>query len=252
MTRSTEPKTALVTGASQGIGAAIAEALAASGAQVVVNFPFASEAEKAQQVVGRIESAGGRAVAVKADVTKAYELESLFAAAEEQFGQLDIIVSNAGGDARIVPIVETTEADYDRTTNLNAKAAFFTLQHAAKRVRDGGRIIAISSSTPSMPYVGCAVYAGAKAATEIYAKVLAKELGPRGVTVNIVSPGPTDTETMRNTTPEDAKSRAIGMTPLGRLGEPVDIADVVAFVASDEARWLTAQNIRACGGLVSS
>ena len=246
--QSLKNKVALVTGSSQGIGAAIALALGAQGASVVVNYPFDADKDRADGVVADVIANGGQAAAAKADVTRMDQLTALFDIAQDQFGGLDIVVSNAGGFANIKPFVETTEADYDQTVGLNAKANFFAMQLAAKRVRDGGRIIVLSSSTPSLPYPGCAVYAGSKAACQTYAKVLSKEIGARGVTVNAVSPGPTETEGMRNTTPLEAKQRAIAITPLGRLGQPEDVADVVCFLATENARWITGQNVPACGG----
>lgn len=250
MTTTLHGKTALVTGSSQGIGRAIALALAAKGANVVVNYPRDVDAAAAEGVIKEMRDAGRRGTCVRADVTLIEEIRALFDRTLQEFKGIDIVVSNAGGAARIAPIAEVTEADYDAATALNAKAQFFVLQEAAKRLGNGGRVIVIASSTTAMPYAGSATYAGAKAAAELYARVLAKELGPRGITVNAVSPGPVLTETARAAGLLDRSEMAVKMTPLGRLGEPEDIADVVAFLATHEARWITGQNLRVGGGLV--
>lgn len=246
-------RVAIVTGASRGIGRHIAETLALRGASVVVNYPFEREADAAAEVVASIEQLGGvgRVRAVQADVTRIDEIETLFAIATQAFGGIDIVVSNAGGDTVFAPIADTEEADYDRGTRLNAKAHFFVLREAARTVRDEGRIIVIASSTILSPYPGSAIYAGAKAAAETYARTLAKELGARQITVNSISPGLVDTEAARMMGNMDARiEMATRMSPLGRVGYPEDIADVVAFVASEEARWITAQNLRVGGGIV--
>jgi 3-oxoacyl-[acyl-carrier protein] reductase len=250
MTTTLQDKTAIVTGSSQGIGRAIALALAARGANLVINYPRDADAEAAERVVAEVRAAGARGTCVRADVTRTEEIRSLFDRAQEEFKDLDIVVSNAGGAARLTPIADVTETDYDAATTLNAKAHFFVLQEAAKRLRNDGRVIVIASSTTAMPYAGSATYAGAKAAAELYTRVLAKELGPRGITINAVSPGPILTEAARAAGSLDRFDMALKMTPLGRLGEPEDIADVVAFLAGHEARWITGQNIRAGGGLV--
>jgi 3-oxoacyl-[acyl-carrier protein] reductase len=247
---SLEHKTAIVTGSSQGIGCAIAYALAARGANVVVNYPSDPEAGRAAAVAEGIRTLGRHALSVRADVTHVAEIRALFDQAEARFGRIDIVVSNAGGAARLTPIAEVTEAEYDAATALNAKAHFFVLQEAARRLPNDGRIVVIASSTTAMPYAGSATYAGAKAAAELYARVLAKEVGVRGITVNAVSPGPILTEAARAAGSLVRFDTALKMTPLGRLGEPEDVADVVAFLATHEARWITGQNIRAGGGLV--
>jgi 3-oxoacyl-[acyl-carrier protein] reductase len=244
-------KIALVTGSSQGIGRQIAETLAARGAHVIVNYPYVSEASSAATVVAAIAAGGGSAVAVCADVTRIAEIRALFKQAIERFGAIDIVVSNAGGASVFKPIAEASEEDYDRTMALNAKANFFVLQEAAKTVRDNGRIVVIASTTVDLAFAGSAIYAGAKAAAATYARVLAKELGPRGITVNAVSPGLVDTVSMRAAGQvEERFAMAQRMTPLGRIGRPDDIADVIAFVVSEGARWVTAQNLRVGGGVV--
>lgn len=243
-------KTGIVTGSSQGIGGAIACALAVLGANVIINYPRDADAEPAFAVAERVKSLGGRGLCVRADVTRLDEIRTLFERSEAAFGGLDIVVSNAGGGQTPKPIAEVTEAEYDAVTTLNGKAHFFVLQEAARRLRRNGRIIVIASSTTAMPFSGSATYAGAKAAAELYARVLAKEVGCRGITVNSVSPGPTVTVGARESGLPERFEVARKMTPLGRLGEPEDIADVVAFLTTHEARWVTGQNIRVGGGLV--
>jgi 3-oxoacyl-[acyl-carrier protein] reductase len=178
------------------------------------------------------------------------EIWTLFERSEAKFGTPDIVVSNAGGLVNLKPIAEVTEAEYDAMTALNGKAHFFVLREAARRLRDNGRIVVIATSTTAMPFIGSATYAGAKAAAELYARVLAKEVGSRGITVNAVSPGPILTPGALDGGTLERFDVARKMTPLGRLGEPEDVADVVAFLATHAARWITGQNIRAGGGIV--
>ena len=244
-------KVAIVTGSAQGIGRQIALTLAERGASVVVNYPKSEKSVNARHAVQTILSKGGRAIDVCADVTRIADIEMLFAATIEAFGGVDIVVSNAGNPAAIKPMAGVTEAEYDAATALNAKGNFFVLREAARTMRDDGRIVVIASSATAMPLAGTAMYAGAKGAAELYVRVLAREIGARGITVNAVSPGPTETDTSRNADNLEARlAMAAQMTPLRRLGTPQDIADVVAFVSSEEARWITGQNLRVGGGLV--
>jgi len=214
-----EGKIAIVTGSSRGIGRAIAERLAADGAQVIVNFTRGAAA--AREVVTAIEQAGGRAIAVQADVSRLDDVRRLFAAAE-RFGGVDIVVANAG---------ETPDEDYEELFAINVRGTVYILREAARRIHDGGRIVTIST----------------KAAADWLTRVLAHELGARAVTANIVSPGVTETD-MLEATPQ-LRPLGLALSPLRRLGTPADIADVVAFLVGPAARWLTAQNIQATGGL---
>lgn len=249
MTRQFEGKTALITGSSQGIGLAVAKILAARGAAVTLNYPFEADRAAALAGVKDIEAAGGRAVAVQADVTKVADIERLFDEAERAFGPLDFVVSNAGGIVKFSTIDDCTEELFDAATTLNAKGAFFVMQQAARRVRDNGRIIGLSSSTTRVPYPGTAPYAGSKAAIELYCKVLSKEAGSRGVTVNSVSPGMTDTEGMRaSKAPPERLEIVRNMTPLGRIGTAEDVAKVIVMLLGDDAAWVTGQHINAGGG----
>ncbi len=238
-------KIALVTGASRGIGRAIALRLGRAGAGVVVNY--ASRPDRAQEVVAAIGAAGGRATALQADLSQPADVARLFEQSEEFFGGLDIVVNNAGTYLS-KPLAEVTAADFAHVFDLDTKGTFLALQEAARRVRDGGRIVNISSGQTAVPFPGGALYAGSKAAVEQFGLVLAKELGSRQITVNNVLVGITETESL--VLPEALRQQLIQHTPLGRLGQPEDIAEVVGFLASPAARWMTGQNVRATGGLM--
>jgi 3-oxoacyl-[acyl-carrier protein] reductase len=236
-------KVAIVTGASNGIGRAIAERFAEAGAIVVINY--SQSAEKAQQVVKGILAKGGKAVVSQANMSQVSEARRLVTDAARQFGRLDILVNNAG---KFMPksLMETTEADFDHVIALNAKGPYFAMQEAAKVLKDGGRIVNISTDGTHLSFPGATAYLGSKGALEQYTKGLAQELAPRNITVNTVSPGFTETGMMT----DQYRQIGIQLSPLKRIGTPKDIADIVAFIVSDEARWLTGQNIHAGGGIV--
>jgi 3-oxoacyl-[acyl-carrier protein] reductase len=239
-------KKAIVTGGSRGIGRAIVERLARDGAEVV--FSFARAENAADEVCVSVAAAGGRATAVRADQGHADQVRHLFAEAEERLGALDIVVINAGsGGAKAIS--ELSEEDVDRMLAVNVKGTVFALQESARRLRDGGRIITISTVNTVLFGPGIGLYAASKAALEQLTQVAALELAARGITANIVSPGATDTEMFHGTNPPGAADELAGQTPLGRIGTPADVADVVGFLAGPDARWLTGQHLRASGGL---
>lgn len=237
-------KVAIVTGASRGIGRGIAERLAQDGASVVVNY--AKNAEEANKVVAGIKAKGGQAVAVQADVSQVADVRRLFQEVVKAFGRLDILVNNAG-IFWAKPLAEVTEDDYDHIFAINAKGPFFAIQEAAKRMADGGRIVNISTGGTQLAFPGIAAYGGTKSALELFTKVAAKELGGRKITVNTVSPGYTETDMLSDPT---FRTMGVEASPLKRLGTPKDIADVVAFLVSNEGGWITGDTIQAGGGVV--
>ncbi len=238
-------KVAIVTGASRGIGRAVAERLGRDGAKVVVNY--VRNTGKAQEVVEAVKASGSQAVAVQSDIGRLEDVRRLFHTAEERFGSVDIVINNASISV-FKPHAEVSEEEFDQVFGLIARGTFFALQEAAKRLRDGGRIVNISSGGTVTGGPGAGLYLGAKAAVEQFSLALAKEHGPRAITVNAVLPGLTDTDGM--IMPPEAVEQAINMTPLGRLGQPEDVADVVAFLVGEDGRWMTGQLVRAGGGLM--
>jgi len=242
-----EGRGAVVTGGSRGIGRAIVQRLCRDGAKVVFNFATSEEA--AAEVVRTVRADGGQAHAVRLDLADPDGPEQLMEAAETHLGALDILVNNAAMSHTPTPLAETDTAVFEHVMAVNTRSVFLTLRHAARRMRDGGRIVNISTLNTVRPAPGIAPYAASKGAVEQLTAVAARELGPRGITVNTVSPGATDTEMLHAANPPHAIQAVAGMTPLGRLGQPGDIADVVAFLVGADARWITGQNLRATGGL---
>ena len=241
-------KKALVTGASRGIGRAVALKLARLGASVAVNYLNAEE--EARKVVDVIRSSGGQAMAVQADMSRPEAIDRAFRVVMTEFGGLDILVNNAGM-AIFGPLEDISEADFDRLMDLNVKGVFFACQQAARTLADGGRIINISTAVTKMMLPNYALYAASKGAIEELTKSLAKELGPRGITVNAISPGPTDTELFRHGKTQEQIAQLAAMAAFKRLGTPEDIANAVALLVSDDAAWISGQDISANGGLVA-
>ncbi|MFF2327436.1 MULTISPECIES: SDR family oxidoreductase [unclassified Streptomyces] len=239
-------RVALVTGGSRGIGRAIVERLGADGARVVVNYR--SDADAAAEAVATVRRTGGQATAVRADVSDPEQLRGLFEETERAYGGLDILVGNVG-IARFASLADTTDEDFEQVFVTNARATFLALREAAHRIRDKGRIIVISSGATVTARPASGLYAASKAAGEQLVLAAAKELGPRGITVNSVLPGATRTDALEAGATAEALAATRAQTPLGRLGEPTDIAAIVAFLASEDGAWITGQSIRAGGGL---
>jgi 3-oxoacyl-[acyl-carrier protein] reductase len=240
-------KVALVTGASRGIGMAIAERLASDGFKLIINY--SENAAPAEALARKLEGAGGQAIAVKADISEPSAVRQMFDAAEAAFGGVDVLVNNAGIMA-LASIAETDDAAFDRLIAVNLKGTFNTLREAAKRLRGGGRIINFSSSVVGLLMPTYGVYVATKAAVEGLTSVLAKELRGRNITVNAVAPGPTATDLFLKGKPQDVVDRLAKMAPLERLGQPSDIADVVSFLAGPDAAWVNGQVLRVNGGII--
>jgi 3-oxoacyl-[acyl-carrier protein] reductase len=240
-------KVAVVTGASKGIGAAIAKALAAQGASVVVNY--SSSKAGADGVVDAITAAGGKALAVAGDVSKAADAKGIVDTAVEAYGRLDILVNNSGV-YEFAPIDEITEAHFHKHFDVNVLGLLLTTQAAAKHLGEGASIVNVSSVVSRITPPGSAVYSATKGAVDAITGVLAKELGPRKIRVNSVNPGMVATEGTHSAgiIGSDFETWAVSTTPLGRIGQPDDIADVVTFLASDDSRWLTGESLIASGG----
>ena len=246
-----EGKVAVVTGASKGIGASIAKHLAGEGAAVVVNY--ASSKQDADRVVDDIGRAGGKAVAVKADLSKPADIKRLFTEAKKAFGQLDILVNNAG-IYEFSPLEEITEAHFHKQMDINVLGPLLASQEAVKQFGPGGgTIINLSSGVTRLTPANTAVYGASKAALEAITKTLAKELGPRNIRVNAIQPGGVDTEGVRaaGLTDNDFAKQLQAQTPLGRIGLPQDIAPVAVFLASADAAWITGETVLVSGGLGS-
>jgi 3-oxoacyl-[acyl-carrier protein] reductase len=240
-------RVAIVTGASKGIGAAIARRLARDAIAVVVNY--ATSAGAADEVVAAITAEGGTALAVKADIASATGIANLFDAAHDAFGGIDILVNNAAV-MMLSPLVEVDDATFQAQVDTNFGGVFRGMREAGRRLRDGGRIVNFSSSVVGAYQPTYGVYAATKAAIEAMTHVFAKELGARGITVNAVAPGPVETALFMNGKSDELVRTIVNTIPLKRLGQPEDIASLVAFLASPEGGWVNGQTIRANGGML--
>ncbi len=240
-------KVAIVTGASRGIGAAIAERLGKDGFTVIVNY--AGSAAAAEEVVRKIEQAGGKAVAAQADVADADAVRRMFDSAETAFGGIDVLVNNAGIMV-LSPLANADDVSFDRQISVNLKGTFNTLREAAKRLRNGGRVVNFSTTVVGLKLETYGVYAATKAAVETLTAIMAKEMRGRSITVNAVAPGPTGTDLFLNGKSVELVERMAKMNPLERLGTPADIAAVVAFLAGPDGGWVNGQTLRANGGVV--
>jgi len=239
-------KVILVTGSSKGIGAAVAHQLATEGAKIIVNY--AGDAAAAEQTVNEIKQNGGDAIAVKADVSQPDQVKTLFDTAIAHYGRIDVLVNNAG--IMITKLLKDfTDEDFDRSFAINVKGTFNTMREAATRLADNGTIINSCTTIARLIVPTYSVYGATKAAVEQLTRVFAKEMGSRGITVNAVAPGPTNTELFLKGKPQEAIDRLKSMNPFNRLAEPEDTAKVIAFLASDDAKWISAQNIAINGAM---
>jgi 3-oxoacyl-[acyl-carrier protein] reductase len=240
-------RVAIITGASRGIGAAIARRLARDGIAIIVNY--ATNPGAADEVISAISAEGGTALAVQADIGGPKGMTSLFDAAEGAFGGVDILVNNAAV-MTLSPLIEVDDESFQVQVDTNLGGVFRGLREAGRRLRDGGRIVSFSSSVVGLYQPTYGVYAATKAAVEALTHVFAKELGPRRITVNAVAPGPVETDLFLTGKSDEQVKAIVGMNPMRRLGQPEDIASVVAFLVSPEGGWINGQTIRANGGVI--
>jgi 3-oxoacyl-[acyl-carrier protein] reductase len=240
-------KVAIVTGASRGIGAAIAERLAQDGFAIIVNY--AGSADCAEALVRKIEQAGGKALAAQADVADSGAVKRLFDSAEAAFGGVDVLVNNAG-ILENAALADSSDEMVDRQIAVNLKGTFNGLREAARRLREGGRIVNFSSSMVGLYQPAYAVYAATKAAVEAMTHVLAKEMRGRSITVNAVAPGPVATELFLKGKPQQLVDTLANLSPLQRLGQPSDIAEAVSFLVGPQGGWINGQVLRANGGMI--
>lgn len=243
--KSLSDKVAIITGSSRGIGAQIAKTLAQAGAKVVINY--AGNQDAAEQVVREIQENDGQAVAIKANVSRSEDVKMMFDSTIHHFGKVDILINNAGS-ILYKKIEDTTDEDFDRIFSVNVKGTFNTLREAASRLENNGRVINFSSSTTRLMLPTYGAYCATKGAVEQLTRVFSKEVGSRNITVNSISPGPTNTALFAEGKSQDVIDRLASMAALGRIGEPIDIARIVLFLASEDSSWVTGQNIGANGG----
>lgn len=240
-------RVAIVTGGGTGIGRAVCLRLARDGLRIVV--AYARSADGAARTVADIEAAGGTAFSQRADIASEADVQALFAAPRARYGRVDVVINNAG-IGHMKPFRDIGMEAYDRIFATNARGTFMMCREAARCIEDGGRIVNISSGITVANSEGMALYAGSKAALEAFAKVLARELAPRGITVNIVSPGMTDTPMLEGGNAEMLRKVGASLAAMKRLGQPEDVADGVAALVSPDGRWITGQNIHVDGGII--
>ncbi|SHG86601.1 SDR family oxidoreductase [Flavobacterium defluvii] len=241
-----QDKVVLITGSSRGIGAAIAQKVSEAGAKVIINY--AGSKEPAEKLAQEIKASGGQAIAIKADVSNSAEVKALFDESIAHFGKIDVLINNAG--IMITKLIkDTTDEDFDRHFNINVKGTFNTMREAAEKLADNGSIINFSTSVNRIMLPGYATYVATKSAVEQLTRVFSKEIGSRGINVNSVSPGPTNTELFTNGKSEEVIARLASLSAFNRIGETNDIANVAVFLASDDAKWINAQNIGVNGGM---
>ena len=243
----TRPRSAIITGSSGGIGAAVAERLARDGMSVVVNY--SSDQERADTLVAKIVASGGQAIAVGADVSDAAAVRALFDAAEDAFGGIDVLVNNAG-IMKLAPLADADDALFDRQVAINLKGVFLGIREAARRMTAGGRIVSFSSSVVGLYQPTYGVYAATKAGVEAMSHIAAKELGAKGITVNAIAPGAVATPLFLDGKSDEQIEQTKKMIPLGRLAEPEDIASAVSFLVGPDGGWISGQVLRANGGVV--
>ncbi|MEK4626549.1 SDR family oxidoreductase [Priestia sp. FSL P4-0332] len=242
-----EGKVAIITGASRGIGRKVAEQLADLGAKVTINY--SSSPDKAEEVVKEIQDKGGKAIAIQADISQIDDIERLFLETISAFEKVDILINNAGIMIN-KPLTEVTEADYDKQFSVNVKGTFFACQQAMKYMEEEGHIVNISTSVNGQMFPTYSVYSGTKGAVEQFTRQLAKEFGPKKITINAVAPGPVDTELFSVGKTEQQVEGMKKMNAFGRLGEPEDISNVIEFLVSEKSQWVTGQTIRVNGGFI--
>ena len=239
-------KAAIVTGASRGIGAAIAQRLAVDGYAVVVNY--AGRADAAQEVVDAIKAKGGAAMAVRADVSDPTQVVDMFATCTNVFGAPEVLVNNAGV-MNLAPLVDTTDADFDAMVAINLKGVFNCLREAGRTMRDGARIVNLSTTALAVNFPGYAAYCASKAGVEAMTPIFAKELAGRNITVNSVAPGPVGTELYLTGKTQAQLDQVASLSPMGRIGVPADIAGVIAAMVKGDSSWINGQVVRANGGM---
>lgn len=246
MNNTLKDKVILITGSSRGIGAEIAKKVSQCGAKVIVNY--AGNKKAADDVVSEIKAMGGEAIAIQADISLSVNVTRLFDESIAYFGKIDVLVNNAATMFNKL-IKDTTDEDIDRILNVNVKSVLYTMREAATKLADNGSIINFSTSVNRVMFPTYGPYVATKAAVEQLTRIFAKEIGSRGINVNSISPGPTNTELFLEGKSEETVTRLAGLSAFNRIGEPKDIASVVAFLASDDAKWISAQNIGVNGGM---